>query len=276
MSIALDSYYTIGRMHWYCEDYVFQGGTPFPYVIMADGCSASPHSDIGAKLLVLNARRELTHFARGADDEAQRAQLHWPLGQRIVRRAARQVQDLQLDSSVLDATLLVAWCDGSTVHVHLYGDGCIATRQADGGLAVIQVEYAENAPYYLSYLLDSERHAYYQEAIGDLTVAQTVHSLDETTGISIRRGRFDAPIILSFPLATFPTVAVATDGLHSFVNAEARNRVDLLEVTRAVLDFSNHEGPFVRDRLEKVLVEFSKQLIFNLDDLSLGVFVRRA
>ena len=59
MTVALDSYYTIGKVHLYCQDYVFQGWKPVPHVILADGCSASPNSDVGARLLVLNARREL-------------------------------------------------------------------------------------------------------------------------------------------------------------------------------------------------------------------------
>ena len=275
MAIVFGSYYTIGKMHWYCEDYAMQGREPFPHVILADGCSASLNSDVGARLLVLNARQEIERFARVSGDEAERTALHWRLGRRIARRAARQIQALRLPPETLDATLLVSWCDGAKVFVHLYGDGCIATRRADGSVAVIQVEYAENAPYYLSYLLDTERQAFYQEAIGDLAVAQSVRYLNETTDSSIRREQFNAPIMFSFDLATFPTIAVATDGLHSFINAETSNWVNSLEVTRAMLDFGSYEGAFVRDRLEKVLIEFGKRSIFNLDDLSLGVFVER-
>lgn len=271
--VALDSHYTIGRMHLYCQDYVFQGRKPFPHVILADGCSAAPNSDVGARLLVLNARRELARFARVPDHETERDALHWRLGRRIMRRATRQVRELGLSPEVLDATLLVAWCDGTTVYVHLYGDGCIATRRADGGLTVIQIEYAENAPYYLSYLLDSERRALYREAVGDPTVAQSIRYLDETSGTSIRWERFDAPAVFAFKLAMFPTVAVATDGLHSFVNAETGGRVDLLDATRAMLDFRGYRGAFVKDQLEKTLIEFGRRLLFNLDDLSLGAFV---
>jgi hypothetical protein len=271
--MVFDSYYTIGRMHWYCDDYVFQGVEPFSHIILADGCSASTNSDLGARLLVLNARRELAQFAQFPEDEVERNAFHWRLGRQIVRRAARQVQDLGLDFSVLDATLLVAWCDGATVYIHLYGDGCIATQDVDGVLRVIHIEYAENAPYYLSYLLDTERRACYQEAVGDLAVAQSISYVSTTTGLSTDYKTFDNPLIFTFELASFPMVAVATDGLHSFVNAENGNRTDLLDVAQALLDFPSHEGAFVRDRIEKGLVEFSKRLIFNLDDLSLGVFV---
>lgn len=274
MTVALDSHYTIGKTHLYCQDYAVHGREPLPHVILADGCSASPNSDLGARLLALNARLELARFARNGGGEAERAARHWHLGRRIARRAAKQARDLGLDPEVLDATLLLAWCDGTAVHAHLYGDGCIATRRADGGLAVIQVEYAENAPYYLSYLLDAERNALYQEAVGDPAVAQSIRHLDEAAGVSSRRERFDAPLAFAFDLATFPVVAVATDGLQSFLNAETGAWVEVLGVARALLDFRGGVGAFVRDRVEKALHEFGNRLQFNLDDLSLGAFAK--
>lgn len=273
MTIALDSYYTIGKLHLVCEDYLYQGSEPFPHLILADGCSASPDSDVGARLLVLNARRLLPGFTTEAMSEAERAARHWRLGRRIVRRAARQAQALDLNAEALDATLLVAWCDGTTVYVHLYGDGCIVTRREDGGVAVIQVEYAGNAPYFLSYLLDAERLALYQEAIGDPLEAQSVEYWNET-GTTTRRERFDTPTVFNFSLATFPIVAVATDGLHSFVNVETDQPVDLLTVAREMQNFDSLNGDFVKRRVRKALVEYSRQWVFNLDDLGLGAFVR--
>ena len=70
-------------------------------------------------------------------------------------------------------------------------------------------------------------------------------------------------------------MAVATDGLHSFLNAETGERVDLLEVTRAMLDLRDCQGAFVKSQLQKVLSDFGRRLLFNLDDISLGVFVER-
>lgn len=272
MMIALDSHYTIGRLHLYCQDYVCQGWAPFPYVILADGCSAAPDSDLGARLLALNARRLLPWFALPVADEAERVARHWRLGQRVIRRAARQVRDLGVDEDVLDATLIVAWCDGATVYVHLYGDGCIAVRRADGETSVIQIEYAENAPYYLSYLLDRERHALYQAAIGDPAIAQTIHYLNET-GLSTRLEPFDSPTLFNFSLATLPTVAVATDGLYSLVSAETGNRLDVLSVAQVMLDFGDPDPGFIQRQVRQVLADYGRQRVFNLDDLSLGAFV---
>ena len=271
MKLALDSHYTIGKLHLCCEDYGCHGRTPLPHVILADGCSAAPDSDVGARLLVLNARRLLPQFMRRDLDTSGRQAQHWRLGRRVVRSAARQARDMGLHLAALDATLLVAWCDGVTVHVHLYGDGCILTRNRDGMLAAIQVEYAENMPYYLSYLLDRQRWALYQSAVGDARIAQRVRHLREG-GDDGRLEAFDTPAVFSFPLAAFPTVAVATDGLHSLIEADTGARLDLLEVARSVLDFDSLDSDFVRRRLRKTLAEYGRRLVFNLDDLSLGVF----
>lgn len=273
MSVMLDSHYTIGKSHLYCQDYLYQGWAGFPYVILADGCSASSDSDVGARLLALNARRLLPQFALAAADEAERRARHWRLGRRIVRRAAQQVRELGMSASILDATLLVAWSDGATVYVHLYGDGCLAVRRADGGVAVIEVEYAENAPYYLSYLLDPERQNLYRETIDQPAPAQHIHYLSET-GISTRREHFDVATVFSFNLAALPTVAVATDGLRSFVDVELRERMNLLSMARALLGFLDTDGAFVKHQLRQVLVDYGQRGIFNLDDLSLGVFVK--
>lgn len=272
MMIALDSHYTIGRLHLLCQDYVCQGWEPFPYVILADGCSAAPDSDLGARLLALNARRLLPCFARPAADLAERFTRHWRLGRRLVRSAARHARDLGVAVDVLDATLLVAWCEGDTVWVHLYGDGCIAVRRSDGETATILVEYAENAPYYLSYLLDRERDALYQSAVGDPAIAQTTHYLNES-GVNTRRDPFDTPTVFSFSLAVLPTVVVATDGLHSLVSAETGERLDVLSVAREMLDFGEPSDGFVKRRLRQVLADYGRQRVFPLDDLSLGAFI---
>ena len=271
MTLVLDAYYTIGKMHRFCQDYLCQGMVPIPHLILADGCSATPDSDLGARLLVLNARHLLPRFV-GATNATEPLAQHWRLGRRIVRRAARQVREMGLDDSVLDATLLIAWCDGANIHIHLYGDGCIAVRRADGGVAAIQVEYAENAPYYLSYLLHPQRGLLYQEAIGDPATAQRVHYQSDA-GETTRREHFDAPTVFRFDLATFPTVAVATDGLDSFVDAKTGQRLNLLAVAREMLDFRNLDGAFIQRRLREALIEYAQRQVFCCDDISVGAFI---
>jgi hypothetical protein len=66
-------------MHRFCQDYVCQGWDPIPHLILADGCSATPDSDLGARLLVLNARHLLPRFV-GAANATEPLARHWRLG----------------------------------------------------------------------------------------------------------------------------------------------------------------------------------------------------
>jgi hypothetical protein len=272
MTLLVDACYTIGKMHLFCQDYASRGSEPVPHVILADGCSAAPDSDLGARLLALDARCLLRQFAREAADRDQQALQYERLGRRIVRRAARQVRELGLDPAVLDATLLVAWCHEQTVSMHLYGDGCIAAQRADGTVVAIEIEYAENAPYYLSYRLDPERGMLYQAAVGDSATAQRVRCWSET-GVTIRREPFDTPLTFSFDLAMFPRVLVATDGLHSFVNVATQERLEVLAVARELLNFHPFDGTFVQRRLGEVLAGYRQQGVLNIDDIGVGAFV---
>lgn len=274
MNLSFDAYYTIGKTHLFCQDYAVYGAQPFPHIILADGCSAAPNSDLGARLLVLNARRFLPYYLRGMLSECNSETNHWRLGLRIIRRAARQARDLGLDLDVLDATLLIAWCAHGFVHIHLYGDGCIATRNHSGDIAVIRVEYAENAPYYLSYLLDAERGALYREALGaEPHTAQSIYYHAEG-GTTCRQAPYAESTQFRFKLATFPTVAVATDGLHSLVNADSGERMDVLETAQRFLDFPNLERNFVKRQTHQALFAYSQQRVVNLDDLGWGAFVQ--
>lgn len=271
--LQLDSYYTIGHFHLFCQDYALHGWEPLPHLIVADGCSSAPNSDLGARLLALSARQFLPVFA-GAVSESERLAQHWTLGRRIVRRAARQARHLGLDDEVLDTTLLVAWCDGATVFAHLYGDGCLALRRVDGAVETIRVDYAENAPYYLSYLLDAERQDLYREAVAPAERAQKVRYCS-TVGERSRQQPFDTPTLFAFDLQEFPIVALATDGLDSLLSTDNGTRLALPSVAQALLDLPvDHAGAFVQRTLYQILFEYAQQQIFNSDDIGLGVFAR--
>ncbi len=276
MSLALDSYYTIGQSHRVCQDYGRHGWIPCPHVILSDGCSAEPDSDIGARLLVLNAHSLLPQFLACSDlNETEQTALHQQLGEQIVQRAAGQARDMGVDETVLDATLLVAWRDRTSVYVHLYGDGCILTKTIDGEVAVIQVEYAENAPYYLSYLLDRNRQMLYQEMMGDPAIAKTVNYRNEA-GIRRQMERFDAPTMFRFEQAALQTLAVSTDGLMSFINADTFEYLDARDVAQVLLDFRSIDSDFVGSQIRTVLVEYGERSIICLDDLCMGVFCKES
>jgi len=50
MKLCTDHYRTGKSRHKSCEDYTLSGSDPMPYLIVCDGCSSSPQTDIGAML----------------------------------------------------------------------------------------------------------------------------------------------------------------------------------------------------------------------------------
>ncbi len=267
MNIVTDSHYSMGKTHLVCQDYAWHGQEPAPSVILADGCSSSPDTDMGARLLVLNARQLLPRFLAAAGDVGR----HWRLGRLIVARSLRQARALGLDDSAVDATLMVAFFKRDQVYVHLYGDGCVLARRADGSLWAMRVNYACNSPYYLSYLASPERRLCYQQAVGDS--AQSVHILDDD-GLAFQRRAYDHPLLLQMAVDEFQVLAVATDGVDSLIHADNGDRLDLRAVAKEFMAFANPNGAFVKRRLRRALQCYARQDIHNSDDIGFGVFVR--
>ena len=267
MNIATDAHYSMGKTHLVCQDYAWHGQDPAPAVILADGCSSSPDTDVGARLLVLNARQLLPRFLAVAGDAGR----HWRLGRLIVARSIRQARALGLDDSAIDATLMVAFFKRDRVYVHLYGDGCVLARRGDGSIWAMRVNYARNSPYYLSYLANPERRLCYQQAVGH--PAQIIHILDGD-GLALQHRAYDHPLLVEVAVDEFQVLAVTTDGLDSLIHAGNGERMDLRAVAKEFMAFANHNGAFVQRRLRRALHRYARQDIHNSDDIGFGAFVR--
>ena len=262
MFIASDSHYHIGKTHLTCQDYACNGFEPLPFVIVADGCSSSPHSDIGARLLALTARQLITEFSY--DD-------YWGIGHRLTALSAQHIKTLGLAPSALDATLIVALQYDKRIRVYLYGDGCLICQYPDGGIRIIHIEYEHSAPYYLSYLEDAPRRERYLQA----NPAKIVHTLDATDTVS-EIHYIDTPAIFEFSLDEISILGVASDGLNSFAAATAGYDCAVHSIAGELLAFKNIRGDFVKRRLRRAMASFARQGIYNHDDIALGVFAKIA
>ncbi len=262
MKIVTDSHYSIGKTHLVCEDYACHGHDPMPYVILSDGCSSSENTDVGARLLALNARQSISQFLTTS---------HWDMGRRITDLSAQQADSLGLPLSALNATLIVAFFHQDQVSVHLYGDGCVIIQDHDGNLQAIQIEYAGNAPYYLSYLKDAGLETRYLEKLGRQTKIVKSLSNNEVTS---KRCDYNTSSIFDCNVAEFKALAVATDGLSSFVDVGAGQDRDLLEVAKEFMAFKNINGDFVKRRMRRALTTYRQQGIHNSDDIGFGAFIK--
>lgn len=197
-----DAWYTTGEGHIVGEDYAIAHNGPGQQAIaiVSDGCSSSPDTDVGARL-VARAALATAREHGGA------------CGSGAIWRAAAAGAPLGLPEQALDATLLVARARDETIEVSVRGDGVLAARRRDGTVEIWVVTHPQGAPYYPSYALDPARHREYLQVYGNCV--QIEHcARDGQWHTESCRGdgmRF------TLERAAYDLVLLASDGVLSFV-----------------------------------------------------------
>lgn len=127
--------YAIGSAHTVCQDYARTNGH---LALLSDGCSGSPDTDIGARLLVTAALMEPMIDAALPQRAAARAR-QWALAQGLGVP--------ERTPGCLDATLLLAWRHEDHLHALVAGDGAVALRHRSGRIVLHRVEHGAAPPY---------------------------------------------------------------------------------------------------------------------------------
>lgn len=268
-----DCAFAIGRTHRVCQDYAVAGGGDdgaSAFVLLADGCSSSPDSDIGARLLVKAAQGLLPGPSAG-DAEWEAAH------DAALRRATLAAQTLGLRPNCLDATLLTITASAGAFAVNCCGDGVVALGRSDGGLEVYAVSYAASYPDYLSYRLDDGRRA--QWASQPCNEKRVMHwtvgadgETNETSCLSDHRCETWAGTADEYRFA-----AVLSDGAQSFTEicetdtSRSPRPVPLMELLPPLLAFKGSRGQFVQRRAAAFFKECHARRRSHGDDFSLGV-----
>ena len=271
MSIKnLDAYFTIARQHLICEDYAFTVFDPIPHIVLCDGCSSSASTDIGARIVAASASKTLREYFENESSEGLPS--YTDFGYAVANRA-RHVNDmLGLPAHALDATLLLAVPYHRQIHVYVYGDGNILTRDIDGQMGAVQLSFADNMPFYLSYWLDKARREGYIEANdgGKNTLAiRGLHDYDE----EIRNADYDAALIFLFDLNAFSAIALASDGVSSFMSIEGQQRIPDIDIIKQLLAYKTTKGDFVKRRVRRMLKTYAKDGIYPTDDLAVATLL---
>jgi len=266
-----DCAFALGRTHRVCQDYaVAVTEDERAFVLLADGCSSSPDSDIGARLLVQAARLSLPGPSAG---DAEWEAAHGA----ALRRAAEAAQTLGLHLNCLDATLLTITASAGAFAVNCCGDGVVALGRSDGGLEVYTVSYAASYPDYLSYRLDGGRRAQWGAQPGN--EKRVTHwalgadgAINEAASISPRACETWAGTADEYRFA-----AVLSDGAQSFTEicetdtSRSPRPVPLTELLPPLLAFKGSRGQFVQRRAAAFFKECHARHRSHGDDFSLGV-----
>lgn len=273
-----NSVFKIGATHTVCQDYVIAGneGTNSistnagPYVILSDGCSSSPDSDVGARLLVKAMDQALS-----GNQTREVEELHCG----SARTALGWAELIGVRAEAVDATLMSAHVSGDELIVACSGDGVIVLESKAGALDVYEISSPSGYPFYPAYVHQRERLAEMidnRRCVKDLkrfrreSPDAPLQLLDETTSESLTE-------VFSLNVFDYKYVAVASDGLDSFFRTQPTptgNRLEpicLIDVLNQFWSFKNSHGAFVERRIKKFKKDAEARSWDHADDLSIGV-----
>lgn len=270
-----DSAFYIGTTHKVCEDYTVHGED---YIIVSDGCSGSPDTDIGARIVCKSAVKYKAYRVV----KSVLAPLSSKMGELI-----------GLPKQAIDVTFLSGHLEEEKFIIQMIGDGHIIIKSKDGIIYVISTEYKRSAPYYISYLRNEEDDKLWDSiSNNDYEVEYTIingediktykqdekYSFDKDTFLPAIDFFFNPKgnrIVLNPEL--FEWVALSSDGLGSFYEiietetSSYQKRIPYLDIVQELFKIKNTNGRFVQRRLNKFRKVCTKKGWYNGDDISLAV-----
>jgi hypothetical protein len=251
-----DAIINIGSTHAVCQDYVIARND---YVILSDGCSSSPDTDIGARLLVkaldqcLNKNAEIDELHK----DAARIALDW-------------ADTISLAPQAVDATLMSIHVKGEDMVIACSGDGVIILESQTGVLDVYAISSPSGYPFYPTYIHQPDRLA---ELVNNDRCTKEIKNLrasNVTTTESLT-------VTFKLRVADYKYAAVASDGINSFshtqqaINGKRVEPVSLSDVLDEFWSFKNSHGAFVERRLKRFRKDTQAKGWQHTDDLAIGV-----
>ena len=288
--MKIDTFLKIGHSHEICQDYILSGTDPFPYIILADGCSSAKDSDIGARILCHTALRFLKEHQSRMNILTEDY-----IAQRIILDAAVTKAKFYTGFDSLDATLIIAVKISGIYKIYMFGDGVIYWITPEDNTDYCQINYKPNAPGYLRYRIND-----FQKYM-DAHVAQFVNTRnhEQVYEDALR------PHYFEIHEGDVQHLMIASDGVESFVYKPEvmykrlylellgtirdsrrmsidlvtpdiikpeKTKYDYLDVCDLITNFKSTKGVFLKRRVKKVLKEYLRDGFINDDDLSIGCF----
>jgi hypothetical protein len=282
--VNADSAFLIGAAHAVCQDYAVAGSgltagraadpgpSAAPYLILSDGCSSSPDTDVGARLLVKAA--EQTFLAPCKPSAGELAEAH----REAARRALTWAEMAGLRPQAVDATLLTAHLRGEELIVGCSGDGVLALQTRAGAVDVYSVSYASGYPRYPSYAHQPERlRALEDEGRGGKEVRRfRAASLAEPLRLEGATASDSPTEVFVVKALDYKCAALLSDGVHSFLapgETETGRRfeaVPLGEALSQLIAFKTVKGAFVGRRLKRFARDCLARGWRHTDDLAVA------
>lgn len=263
-----DHFFTGGVGHSVCEDYALSGNYlvgmgefKYHFGIVCDGCTQSPNTDVGARLLALSTKNVLSAIFCHKTLAKDPVKTFETIGNAIIQRAYSTLRSLELNTEALDAALLIVvqsqHVSGEVnpkTYTIAFGDGFVyGVKGSD--VVIKKISYKKEAPYYLRYSLTTSMKDQYIEQFGDQKqIENWAFNLNEDTpenqGPTLEPQDAFTPFVHVFE--DFDLVGVASDGfdqLRDILENGQRNPLTYEQVFREALNIKNFNGDFVSRHL---------------------------
>lgn len=245
MTIHTDSYFAMGKTHKVCQDYAATHNRDSKMILaVSDGCSSSPDTDFGSRILVRTSISEaLSHEFDN----------YTPIS--IMQQAARVQEELRLSPYSLDATLLLAGFHDDQLKIQVFGDGVVLVKFKNGDSTTWEIRVENNAPPYMSYLWDETRLEKYLAAKNKKTVWKSKNG-NPPKEVELEPEKFWLELVVS--VQEIEAVFLFSDGISSFnrmLNG-AWQPIPLQEVLAQITAVKNVNGEFMVRRMRKFLYDF--------------------
>jgi hypothetical protein len=243
-----DAHFLMGSTHGICQDYALAGFTRLRWAaIVCDGCSSSPDTDLGARVLArafLATLMQKVSVTKAVDQALE-----------VAHTVAKQL-DLPLEA--LDATLCGWIIEDGVAHGFVHGDGILSVRSSVG-LEIHHATQPSNAPDYPNYRCDSERALAHHQKYG----ADTIVTI---SGLSPRSFAVQGDYRIELPLEGITGFAAFSDGAATVSNGE--ETLPVVSVVDSLTRFPQPNGTFFNRRLRRQVRDWAKLGFAPTDDLA--------
>lgn len=252
MEWITDAFFTIGSGHTICQDYALAVENR---IIVCDGCSTAPHTDVGARLIAHN----LVHWLRGPK---ARGDTH-PHNHAMID-ASGLARILVLPEQSLYATILSTEITDDGMSIDISGDGVIGILFNDGSVSVLDAFYESGAPYYRAYDYSPNKEQYQVEFPGEYKIR-----IGENNGYIVPQ--IDAPFVLNpnaWYNAPIRAILLGSDGLKTL-------GIPVQDVVEQLFAVKNPVGEFAQRRARRILSDYAKDGKRPYDDFSVAMMWRK-
>ena len=255
-----DSAYVMGQGHRVCQDYARSGlecmhPFNFGYAIVSDGCSGSPDTDVGARLLALRMERAL----KGWDCIDAERMADWVRS--MLRNEFYGLNPMAFDATLVTATAFVDPGHTSIITATVMGDGVFAVQRPGEDVRIWTVDVPDGHPRYLNYLNDDRRRSAVE--MGD------PWQVYGPSGVELETHFVEAFVHQEKDVPAGTVVAVFSDGVRSFVDAD-RQPVPVDQVVGELMSFKGMMGVFVQRRMQGFLRAAAQRGWRHDDDLAMA------